>query len=318
MNEPTDKEMKEGKVTWTKKGAEKEAPVVETAPVKEEPVVREQKDSKDGDKPILQLPMYQRNEFLTPHKSEAVDGWLRAFFGSHYERAEKWIQYALAFEEGPICALSIKAPAGIGKKMLTEGLAECLVHPYLATGHDMCGKENGALLKTPFLVVNEGLPSIRDNAPADVFKELTAGDPIRVRELYKPAVSVINPVRIIFTANDHEILHELTKGKEVSPETRRAMGERLLHFDLDAEAETYLKRIGGRAFTERDGARWIRGDSGQSSDFIVARHFLHLYKERKPRNLQDRFCVMGNCTEVDSFKIASLGESRAIESKERE
>jgi len=96
------------------------------------------------------------------------------------------------------------------------------------------------------------------------------------------------------------------------------MGERLLHFDLDAEAETYLKRIGGRAFTERDGARWIRGDSGQSSDFIVARHFLHLYKERKPRNLQDRFCVMGNCTEVDSFKIASLGESRAIESKERE
>jgi len=183
MNEPTDKEMKEGKVTWTKKGAEKEAPVVETAPVKEEPVVREQKDSKDGDKPILQLPMYQRNEFLTPHKSEAVDGWLRAFFGSHYERAEKWIQYALAFEEGPICALSIKAPAGIGKKMLTEGLAECLVHPYLATGHDMCGKENGALLKTPFLVVNEGLPSIRDNAPADVFKELTAGDPIRVREL---------------------------------------------------------------------------------------------------------------------------------------
>jgi hypothetical protein len=269
-------------------------------------------DDMDGDKPILQLPMYQRNEFLTPQKSDAVDGWLRAFFGKHYARAERWLQYALAFEEGPICALSIKAPAGIGKKMLTEGLAECLVHPYLATGHDMCSRENGALLKTPFLVANEGLPAARDKAPADTFKELTAGDPIRIRELYKPAVSVINPVRIIFTANDHEILHELTKGKEVSPETRRALGERILHFDLDEGAETYLKRIGGRAFTERDGGRWIRGDSGQPSDFIVARHFLHLYKERKPRNLQDRFCVMGNCADVESFKIASRSEGYSM------
>ena len=33
--------------------------------------------------------------------------------------------------------------------------------------------------------------------------------------------------------------------------------------------------------TEQPGKRWIRGDGGQLSDFVVAKHFLWLYEHRK-------------------------------------
>lgn len=268
-------------------------------------------DNLDGDKPVLVLPMYQRNEFLPAEFNGAVDGWLKALFGRHYFEASKWIAYALDFEAGPICAISISGSGSVGKKMFVEGLAECLVDPWTATGHDMCGNENGAILRTPFLVVNEGMPKTRDMSPSDTFKSLTAGDPIRVRELYKPSVNVINPMRLIFTANDHAVLQEISKGKELTPQTRKAMGERLLHFDVGPEAEAHLKRLGGRTYTEKEGARWIRGDSGQPSDFIVAKHFMWMYRNRErmfPRNATDRYCVMGNCNEAESFQLASQSE----------
>lgn len=262
----------------------------------------------DGENPQLVLPMYQRNPYLAATYNDKVDGWLRAFFGENYDEAAKWIGYSLDFEAGPIAALSIKGPGGIGKKMLTEGLSECLLNPQIGTEHDMVGTENGALLNTPFLVCNEGLPRSRDMSPADTFKKLTAGDPIRIRQLYKPAVNVINPVRIIFTANDFELLHDLTKGKEINADTRRAMGERLLHFNVDSRAEVYLRDLGGKLWTEREGHRWIRGDSGQASNYVVAKHFLWLYENRPKRRPQDRYCVMGNCISSEAFLAASRGE----------
>ena len=265
-------------------------------------------DRIDGDHPVLQLPMYQRNDFLPAVPNDAVDGWLRALFGENVEKAKEWIGYALDFEAGPICALSLAGDGGVGKKMLVEGLAECLVDPCSATALDMVGTVNGALIKTPFLFVNEGMPKARDMSPSDTFKSYMAGDPIPVRELYKPRISVINPLRIIFTANDHGLLHELTRGKELTPETKKAVGERLLHFDVGNEAVAYLKRLGGRAFTEREGARWIRGDSGQPSNFVVAKHFMSLYKDRPRRTQTERYCVMGNCAESESFQIASRSE----------
>jgi hypothetical protein len=270
-------------------------------------------DDMDGEKPTLQLPMYQRNSYLPAEFSDAVDGWLRSLFGDNYTAATKWIGYALDFEAGPICALSLSGAGSVGKKMLVEGLAECLVEPFSASGNDMCGGYNGALLKTPFLFVNEGWPKVKGMAPSDLFKAYTAGDAIYVREIYKPPISIISPIRILFTANDHGLLHELTRGKELTPETKKAMGERLMHFEIDRSAEQYLKRLGGRTFTEREGARWIRGDSGQPSDFIVAKHFMWLYKNRPPMAKGDRYCVMGNCGEDDhqTFKMASQSDYHA-------
>lgn len=272
-------------------------------------------DDMDGRQPILQLPMYQRNPFLKGEESKVVEGWLRALFGKHFDRGCNWIANALAFERGPICALSMSGEGSTGKKMLVEGLSECLADPKSGTGMDLCGGNNGTLIKTPFIFVNEGFPkNTRGMSPSDLFKSYTAGDAIPVEEKYKPRVNVINPLRIILTANDHDLLYELTRGKELTPDTKRAIGERILHFDLNEDAAKYLERLGGRAYTEQEGSRWIRGDTGQDTDYVVAKHFMWLYEESEKtyRPLSQRYCVMGNCNEAESFKLASRSEALPI------
>ena len=49
------------------------------------------------------------------------------------------------------------------------------------------------------------------------------------------------------------------------------------------------------AFTAQSGGRWIRPDSGNDeSDFVVAKHFMWLYKNREKSDASQRFLVMGN------------------------
>jgi hypothetical protein len=250
----------------------------------------------DGEKPILTLPMYRRRADLQGVFDPDVDGWLRAWFEDNYDAVAKWIGYALAFEDGPICALSITGPAGTGKKLLASGLSECLTDPEYATGEDVTGTFNGKFLQTPFLHINEGWPkTATGKSPSDVFKGMTAGDAISVREIYKPRVNVLNPIRMILTANDHDLLYELTRGKDLSPESRDAIGQRILHFDTGDGAVEYLRRLGGTGFTSSPGSRWIRGDNGEPSDYVVAKHFLWLYQNRPSKDPSQRFCVMGNC-----------------------
>jgi len=267
----------------------------------------------DGDMPILHLPMYQRNDDLGALFDSDVDEWLRVFFGENYDKASEWLGYALSFEDGPICALSICSPSSTGKKMLARGLSECLVDPEYATGEDVTGNFNGKFLQTPFLHVNEGWPKDRSRAaPSDVFKGMTAGDAISVREMYRPRVNVLNPMRILLTANDHDLLYELTRGKELTPESRNAIGERILHFDIDGSAAQWLTAKGGPGFTAMPGRRWVKGDNGAQGDYIVARHLLWLYENRPKRDYTRRLCVMGNCATGSREMFAMSTQSDAM------
>ena len=258
----------------------------------------------DGINPVLVLPMYRRNPFLTGKYDSFVDGWLRSL-SPDYKALAKWVSYALAFEEGPICALSIQGPKKIGKKLLTIGLAECLEHYAYSTGETIAANFNESLASSPFLFVNEGWPSkIGGKTPSDAIKSMTAGDDQPIRIKYKADVIIQNPLRVVFTANDHDLLHELTKDKAMAPDNREALGERILHFDCGDGAGAYLDAIGNHIHTSRPGERWIRGDASIPSDYVVARHFLWLYENRNemfPRSPSDRYCVMGNCGGTDNM-----------------
>jgi hypothetical protein len=102
---------KEGKVTWTKKGAEEEAPVVETAPVKEEPVVREQMDSKGGD-------TFDEEEFPEPPEPDAEDKPDVPLALDDLKIEQERMGFTLAY--GPVRQRQRKS-----KKL---GEANCLVH----------------------------------------------------------------------------------------------------------------------------------------------------------------------------------------------
>ena len=263
--------------------------------------------------------MYERKPDLTPAYNEEVDTWLRQCFGTHYDLVNMWIAYSLAFDEGPICALSIHAPNGVGKKLLIEGLAECIDSQSVASGKELVGRFQSQLLHTPFLIIDEGLPRLRDGMdPADAFRAIVSGDTIHVEEKGKGIASINNPMRVIITANNNLVVKSLYSHRTLSASDRAALGQRLLHIELDATGAQYLKRKGGLDYTGRKGNRWIRGDAGAKSDYILARHFLWLWSQRaKWAGLKgSRLLVEGDQFSplVSEMAIASGAAPEVIES----
>lgn len=248
-------------------------------------------------------PSFSRNRNLKPTYNTDVDTWLRMLFGKHYDNGCEWIAWALAFDEGPICALSLAGRSGVGKKLLVQGLAECLSKPALADANDIVSNNQYGLLESPFLVVNEGWPRLTTGRhPADQFRAFVAGDPIRINRKFLAPCTSNNPVRVIFTANNLSVVQMLTAGRDMSPEDREALAIRLYHIGVDDEASTWLRLRGGMRFTGAEGRRWIAGDGNQPSDYVVAKHFLWLYSQRDTAP-GTRFLMDGNGDESVLFEM---------------
>lgn len=236
----------------------------------------------DMDRPnaCLLVPGFRRNPRLKPEYSEEVEDWMLALFGEeNFDSACCWIAYALAFEEGPICALSISGAPGSGKKMLCMGLAECLEYPSMGGEEDLIGDYQYGLAQSPFLCINEGLKATGDKAHrvADRFRKLTGGDPVQIFRKYMPPVELRCPTRILLTANNRDIIKVLAHGKTLSQDDRDALAVRLMHMEVGDGAANWLRSRGGVKLT----SGWVSSDAGGGSRYVLAKHFLHLYESRR-------------------------------------
>lgn len=251
-------------------------------------------DGVSGERPTLVVRLYRRKtaEELEPTFSPDVDEWLDRLAGEKSKRLKEWIGHALDFEGGPICALSIAGSAGIGKKMIAQGLAECIDTEATADPTTF-GAYQGRLKGTPFLLLNEGVSrDVRDLA--DSFRRYTGGDPLLVNEKYEPLMLVRAPLRVICTTNNLDLVGMLAGQRDLSPDDREAIAVRLMHIDARfSTAPAWLRAKGGLAYTGRAGARWIRSDSGGKSDYILAKHFLWLYVNRPPVEIGARLLMEG-------------------------
>lgn len=245
------------------------------------------------ERPSLVISLYRRKrtDELDPCFDRDVDRWLKMFGGRYYAKLCEWISFALAFEEGPIAALSIVGHPGCGKKMLTTGLGECVDTETVATSKEF-GRFQSGLLRSPFLSVNEGFHRFSQGSQdtADFFRTLVAGDPLTVEQKGRDTVVIRNPVRMIFSANNLNVLQTLTGNRDLSPEDRAALAVRLVHLDVGPEATRWLNDMGGIRFTKG----WIQGDDGSPSDYRVARHFLWLYEHRAETPPGRRLLVEGD------------------------
>ncbi len=233
----------------------------------------------------LILPLFHRKKNLAPEYNTEVDMWLTKLGGDQAQRLKDWLALSLYLEGGPICALSLAGPPGCGKKLLMSGLAECINTEAVADAGEF-GRFQSGLLRTPFLQVNEGFPNMGTGSgtrdPADTFRHLVSGDPLLIERKFCDPVLIRNPLRIIFAANNLDVIQVLTGQRDLSPDDRAALALRLFHIDATYDASDWLRMKGGLSHTGRTGSRWIRGDDGAASDYLVAKHFLWLFHHAKP------------------------------------
>lgn len=236
------------------------------------------------------MSLYERRKDLIPTFDADVDQWLEKLGG---QMLKVWLAWALAWEEGPICALSIAGPPGIGKGMLVAALQECTVTGELATGGDLVGDHGTGPLRSPWLVINEGFPVGKGSkSPADAFRRIVSGEIEPVNPKYQALIHIRNPMRVILTGNGLDVVQVLTGGRDLSPDDSAALAARLLHITATKAAGDWLRERGFFDFTGSPGRRWVAGVGGMASDFVVAKHLLWLHKNRgkKPGK---RFLVDG-------------------------
>ena len=264
------------------------------------------------DTPRAQLAIspYMRNPELTPKHNPHVEEWLRRFFGKHYEDGIRWIAWALAWEEGAICALSLSGPTGSGKTLLAEGLKECLAVPAASDFGELTGEWQYGLAQSPFVLADEGFDEFfRKGHPADVFRRLIGKSAMSLNRKRMTPIKLNTDCRILFTANNHSLIHALVGQKDITPEDRDALLVRLAHYDLDDDAAIWLEMNGGRRFTQG----WI--SDNRNSDYVVARHFLHLYEQRASLGRDDRLLVEGNMSDtiMNELRLHSGAMDRVVE-----
>lgn len=251
----------------------------------------------DGPNATLMIDLYRRSQEIydTATWHPEVDKWLRHLVSSvDYPKLEAWIAHALAFDEGPIAALSLAGPPGIGKQLLAQGLAECINTEQFATAREF-GRFREKLLHTPFLMVNEGLPGGQDGVEdvADIFRHFVSGDALHIEVKGKSPISVYNPLRIIFTANNTDVIMSLAGHRSLTKQDQIALLARLVHIPAREAAAGYLVGLGGREYTGRQ-EHWVGGPEGPSN-YVVARHFMWIYKERRELYQRgSRFLVEGD------------------------
>lgn len=228
-----------------------------------------------------------RRDDLTPKRDENVDEWLRLLGGEHYERLCLWIGLALAVERGPICALSINAPPGSGKKLLARGLVECFWPDETITAENVFGRFHYMRDKAPVIVVNEAWPTTRE--VDGKFRALVSGDEVAEERKYSHPTLTATPFRLLLTANNRGVVEKLFERKTMSASDQEAISQRLFHFEPDNSAAAWLERKGGLSWTHG----WIKGPNGEPSRLTVARHFLWLYQKHGQKGGASRFLMSG-------------------------
>jgi len=249
--------------------------------------------------PRLAQGTFQRDPDLSPQHDPEIEEWLDALVGPDQRPLlDKWIGLSLAYERGPLCALSLVGPPGIGKQLFVRGLSEAL-NPSTLAMSDVFGKWKDSLETALIVNVDEGFPQATETHISDTFRSLTGGDPIALERKYQAHGRVACPYRVVLTANNPKLLGTLFSARGMTSEDHAALRHRILHFDCSPNAKAWLDSHGNRLTTHT----WV-----QSPAKKLARHFLYLYEKHGQEGGAGRFLLQGN---LSSKKVRELEQSKA-------
>jgi|TARA_Y100000296_G_scaffold86150_1_gene124858 hypothetical protein len=247
----------------------------------------------DTDNPILRINSFNRKTNIQPTRDKKVEEWLYHLANKEdqtYYNLCRWIAWALAVEEGPICGLALIGASGSGKKMFVRGLAECFNTECVAEQKEFANFQS-QLFHTPIMLFDEGIPLPKQGQMRfiDQFRHYVSGDGIEGERKYLDIMQIRTPIRCIFTANNITVIKDMIGNQDLSSEDRDALVIRLLHIQASHQAKNLLERKGGRAYT----SGWIASDAGVGSLYKIAMHFMWLYTQRNKYERGNRLLVEG-------------------------
>lgn len=228
----------------------------------------------EGDKKILRIvPFALRQDlFDAAEFDQQCHEWLCSFQDAL--TLQRWLAAALALHRGPVAACYLVGPRRVGKSLLSMAIAECFHCSPIPAGLAF-SEYNGALLESPVITVDEGLPTrITGMDTADVFRSLVTGTPVSTQKKFQDQVNTQIPYRIIFAANSFDMVRKLIGKRTLEAQDRDAFRERILVLETGTGPADFLDRHGAMAFTRDDpkGA-WL------GKECRLARHLMWLYRE---------------------------------------
>lgn len=227
----------------------------------------------EGDRRIVEVsPFALRSDLVeSAELDKDVGEWLETFHDT--KTLQLWLASALAIHRGPTAALFLKGPARAGKSMLAMAVAEAFGRRPVAGAqafHDF----NGALVDSPVILVDEGLPKRKSGMDtADLFRSLITGSGVSTQRKFQDSADSVTPYRIIMAANSYDMVTDLIGRRSLAGEDMEAFRERILVIEPGVGPTQFLDRRGNMAFTkDSKKGEWIGGACR------LARHLIRLYQ----------------------------------------
>lgn len=219
---------------------------------------------------------------VEPEKNEEIAEWLKHFAGDYHEKLLDWIA-TVAILNHPTCALYIQGPPSTGKGLFASGMAS-LWGSGATSYADATGKFNGALTRSPIVLVDEMFQTFDggDGFSAN-FRTLIGESTRQLRRKNIPSATLRGCPRLVILANNADAL-KLTEN--LGRDDLLAIAERILHIKHDTTPRDYIQFMGGRDFT----AGWVLDEYGRPG--AIARHAKYLANTRQVKT-GGRFLVEG-------------------------
>ena len=207
-----------------------------------------------------------------PHYSESFDEFLHVAFGDQVQAMKTWLALAPAWDEYPVPALSLKGSPGTGKSLLAKILGRLEEGRETAPGSCLYSKWNDQLIRSPFVVAEEGWGSVTKpelQALGENFRSLPTGMQTEVRGKWISACSVEAYFRVVLTANSYESISKITQSVRRQGD-RDALNERFLCLEMSEDSRAWLLK------NNPDRAGWFPDDSAGEP----VEHIMWLYERR--------------------------------------
>jgi hypothetical protein len=221
---------------------------------------------------------------IVPAWSDRVDEWLQRFGGPDYLRVLDWIGHAGTLDK-PIAALYLDGPGGAGKGLFASALAAQWGGARASYKDVALTGWTSPLRETPVVHLDERAPRDMLDQGSAVFRSLVGESERPMIEKNRPAATIRGCIRLLVTANGPDALR--IGVEDLSPEDEAAIGIRIVHVRIGADAAEYLEEIGGRMGTH--------GWADREGE--AARHFRWLMTERPPATTGHRLLVEGTSGE---------------------